>query len=87
MDDIIIFGSSEDEFLANLDSVLSRLVFKGITCNPDKCKLGLKEIEYVGHLLDSEGFTFSREKLKKVIQVPRPETKKDMIFPGFDKLF
>ena len=48
IDDIIVFGSTEEEFLENLEKVLARLKDFGITVNPDKCTFGLEEIEYVG---------------------------------------
>ena len=72
LDDIIIHGKNEEEYLANLDTVLQRLEEYNITVNPDKCKLGLREVEYVGHLISEEGCHFSKEKLQKVIDVPLP---------------
>jgi hypothetical protein len=62
LDDIIIYGSSEEEYLDNLKKVLSRLNQHKITINPEKCKLGLDEVEYVGHVINANGTTFSREK-------------------------
>ena len=78
LDDIIIHGQTEEEFLANLRKVLQRLVDFKITVNPDKCKIGLEEVEYVGHVINSQGMTFSPEKLQKVIDVDLPETEKDL---------
>ena len=72
LDDIIIHGKNEEEYLANLDTVLQRLEEFNITVNPDKCKLGLQEVEYVGHLISEKGCHFSKEKLQKVIDVPLP---------------
>ena len=78
LDDIIIYGKTEEEFLINLRLVLERLKEFNITCNPKKCKIGLEEIEYVGHVINKDGITFSREKLQKVIDVPVPETCKQL---------
>jgi hypothetical protein len=39
--------------------------------NPDN-KLGLHEIEYVGHVLNSKGKYFSKEKINKLLELQRP---------------
>ena len=70
LDDRIVFGETEEEFMANLKLVLDRLREYNITCNPDKCRFGVESIEYVGHTIDSEGITFSEEKLDQVLNFP-----------------
>ena len=74
MDDIIVFGEDKASYYRNLKAVLQRLQDHGLTVNPDKTYLGKTSIEYVGHVLDSEGLTFSREKIEEVIQFPTPRT-------------
>lgn len=74
MDDIIIFGKTEKEYLHNLEEVLKRLRRFKLTGNPDKTKLGLRQIEYVGHILDESGISFKRERLQKIIDFPQPNT-------------
>ena len=80
LDDLIVWGADEDDFLANLEQVLARLRIKGITLNPDKCRFGLVKVEFVGHTID--GLTgqvhFTRDKLDRVRDFPRPETKGEL---------
>ena len=80
LDDLIIWGADEDEFLHNLQQVLDRLRAKGITLNPDKCRFGLTKVEFVGHTIDgSTGEThFTRDKLDRVRDFPRPQTKGEL---------
>jgi hypothetical protein len=78
LDDIIVYGTTQEEFLSNLAQVLKALERRGVTVNPDKCRLGLQEIEYVGHVINKDGKSFTRTKLMKVIQVPQPATMKEM---------
>lgn len=73
IDDVITIGKTEDEFLANLDTILERFSLYGITVNPDKCKLGMPEVEYVGHTINSLGLSFTDEKLESVASFPLPE--------------
>ena len=59
IDDIIIYGATEQQFTENLRAVMERLHERGITVNPAKCKFGLTEVEYVGHVISSDSFAAS----------------------------
>jgi len=52
---------------------LIRLSDKGITLNPNKCKLGLEEVEYTGHVLDISGLLFSEKKKESIVNFKLPE--------------
>ena len=78
IDDIIVHGQTEAEFAANLAKVLRRLQERGITVNPAKCRLGVPEVEYVGHVISETGLTMSDSKKKKVLDFPLPETRKQL---------
>ena len=45
LDDIIVDGQDEDDFITNLRKVLTRLQLFGVKLNPEKLRLGLKELE------------------------------------------
>jgi hypothetical protein len=49
-----------------------------ITLNPDKCRLGLSSVEYLGHVLDHDGITFSAQKINKVIDLPKLMIARDL---------
>ena len=72
IDDLLVYGDTDDEFCARLDIVLSRLAYHNITVNPDKCELGLPELEFVGHVINEHGLSHTREKIEKVLQIPPP---------------
>ena len=78
LDDIIVFAETENELLANLEKIFSRLEEYNITLNPEKVKIGLRSVEYVGHVIDHEGLSFSQEKISDVLATPKPRTHKDM---------
>ena len=78
LDDICIYAKTIDEFCTNLTRVLERFKKHNITLNPDKCRFGMREVEYVGHVIDREGLSFSPAKLDKVATFRRPETAKSM---------
>ena len=78
LDDIILFSQTEDELIERLTIVLQRFEDFNITLNPEKCKVGVKEVEYLGHVINQEGLSFSKEKKEKVVNFPKPQTQKQM---------
>lgn len=88
LDDIIIYGNTQATFLSNVEAVLLRLRKAGLLAKPDKTRIGLSKIEYVGHIIDEHGITFSKVKLEKVINFPKPTSIKAMrSFLGLAKYF
>lgn len=78
IDDILVFGKDEDDFIENLEKVFKKLRQYNVTLNPKKCRFGMDKVEYVGHVITSEGITFSAEKKVKVLDFPLPNTQKDL---------
>ncbi len=78
IDDVIVFGRDESEFLNHLEQVLQRLQERNVSLNPKKCYLGGKEIEFVGHVIDSEGLRMSDSKRLKVIEFKKPVVAKGL---------
>jgi len=54
IDDVLIHGPTDNEYLSNTRKVLGRLREKKASANPAKTRLGLKEVEYVGRLISVE---------------------------------
>ena len=72
LDDILIFAETKEELVANTNTVLERLRKYNITVNPEKVKMGLTEVEYVGHLIDKHGISFTQQKKDKVLEFRLP---------------
>jgi hypothetical protein len=72
MDDIITYGSTQEELLLNLKKVIDRLNGAGVTANPEKCRFGFEEIEYVGYIINKDGLNMSLDKIRKVLDFPKP---------------
>jgi hypothetical protein len=77
IDDVLVYGKDEDEYIANLRLVFQRFCEKKITINPDKCIFGADEVEFVGHVLDAEGATFSKTKFDSVVEFVKPSNMKE----------
>ena len=78
LDDCIIWANSESEFLDRIRQVFVRFRDYNIKVNPDKVVLGSTEIEYLGHVINSQGKTFSREKINTAIQLDKPVTREQL---------
>jgi len=88
IDDVLIHGRDLETFLANVRKVFERLREFNIIVNPAKTKLGLAEVEYVGHVISATGTSFTEEKRLKVLQFPLPETQKNLLqFIGLANYF
>ena len=88
IDDVLIHAATEDEYLERIERLFARLLEHNITVNPKKCFLGLSKIEYVGHVIDKDGVSFSSEKINKVLNFAKPHSIKSLrSFLGFVNYF
>ena len=55
IDDILITGESDEEHLATLDEVLSRLEKVGVRLKRKKCVFMAPEVDYLGHRINRDG--------------------------------
>lgn len=74
IDDILIASENETQHKEHLRQTFKRLQDAEITVNPDKCKFGAHEIEFLGYLVTSEGTKPLPHKVKAIYDFPRPET-------------
>jgi hypothetical protein len=72
IDDVIVHGKNEDEFIKNLRTVFLRFRKYNVKLQPSKMKIGLTNVEYVGHTIDKEGLHFARAKLDSVLNFKKP---------------
>ena len=78
IDDLLTWAQDVDQLCENLQQIFDALRKVNMTLNPDKCEFGMSEVEFVGHLIDESGITFTEDKLKQVAQMPLPETKGEL---------
>lgn len=74
IDDILIFGEDEDDFLRNLDRVLSALEKHGIVVKPQKCRLGLASVEYVGLSISGDTVDMTEDRKQAIAGISKPQT-------------
>jgi hypothetical protein len=88
VDDIIIYGNSEEEFLINYQKVLDRLKEFNIVLKGPKCHLGCTEVSFLGYIADAEGLRHDPKRTEQLLAIPFPETKKALrSFLGLGNFF
>lgn len=71
LDDLLVSGTDSEDHINNLQRLLQRLEEKGLRCRLEKCKFAQPWVEYLGHLLSSEGIA-KGPKVNDVLKMPRP---------------
>jgi hypothetical protein len=66
LDDIIVFGNSFEQALGNFEEVLQRLQSANLKLKPSKCHLFRKSVDFLGHIVSSEGIQTDPTKIEKV---------------------
>ena len=72
LDNIIITGSNHREHLSNLDRVLERLRDKGLRLKKSKCHCMQTSVEYLGHVLDTNGVHTTPSKQRAIAEARAP---------------
>ena len=71
-------GRTRDEHKENLNKVLTRIHQYRLWLKKSKCKFFQKELEFLGHIISSEGIKPTKERVKSVQEAPRPVNKQEL---------
>ena len=74
-DDIIIHGSDENDLHAKMQKLLERCKSHGIRLNRDKFRFNVKEIQFLGHVVTSDGLKPDPSKIEAVLKMEEPHDK------------
>jgi transposase InsO family protein len=74
IDDVLVFGRTWQEFVANWLTVLRRLHEAGFKVNALKTKFYQREVKYCGRLFSAEGVRFDPAHAEAVAKMPKPAT-------------
>ena len=70
LDDIIVTGATEKKHLNNLKITLGKLKVRGFRLRMDKCKFFQDTVEYLGHVIDSQGIHSHPAKIDAITNMP-----------------
>ena len=76
IDDILIWGTTEQEHNERLENVFKKCEEINLTLNKDKCELNKSEITYIGHRITADGVKPDSGKVKAIKEMVAPSDKK-----------
>ena len=74
IDDIIIFSRSVEEHFDRLEEVLRRIKDANLKCRTDKCIFMQRSVEFLGHVVSTEGIGIVPDRIEAVASWPRPKS-------------
>lgn len=78
VDDLLVYGRSKQEHDYRLMKVLERCREINLKLNINKCKFGLNEIKYLGHIITPNGIYPDGSYTSAIRNMPRPQNVKDL---------
>ena len=83
LDDILIFSSTKEEHLTNLNLVLKRLYDAKLTINLEKCDFMEEELVYLGFVISQGQLKMDPSKVEAILSWPTPKSTSEVrIFHG-----
>lgn len=78
IDDIVIYGQSLNDHLANLDKVLDRLRVNKLKVKPSKCHFLKESINYLGYVISQNGIKMDPQKTEAIRNFIPPTNEKKL---------
>jgi hypothetical protein len=76
LDDIIVYSRTHEEHVSHLRQVFERLHEYGLRCAVGKCRFGVSELPYLGHVIGSRCNRPQEGHLRQIRDAPTPRTKR-----------
>ena len=64
--------------MSNLENVLHKLQAHSVRVKKEKCQFLQSSVQYLGHMIDSEGIHARNTKLKAIIEAPKPKNLQEL---------
>ena len=74
LDDILVFSETFEDHIVHLNEVFTRLSNAKLSLNRKKCHFVKPEVEYLGHIVSSEGIKPNPEKTRAIQTMDPPTT-------------
>ena len=78
IDDVIVGTDTEEGHDELVAEVVKRLEENNLYVKPEKCKWKVREVDFLGVVIGSEGIKMEKEKVKGVLEWPTPKCVKDI---------
>ena len=72
MDDILVFGKTQDEHDKHLEAVLRQTEEANITLSLQGCEFSKAKLTFLGHVIDADGIRADPEKTNAIVNMSPP---------------
>ena len=74
LDDVLVASPTKAAHKRDLKEVMARLESQGLVINEEKCQFYQRQVEFLGHLVDSTGIRPLPDKVVAITKFPKPAT-------------
>ena len=75
MDDVLIFGKTQQEQDSRLHAALQKIQSARVTLNKDKCEFSRNCLVFLGHVIDGTGVSPDLQKTSAIVAMEKPTTR------------
>ena len=79
-DDVLVYGSTYEDFKTNVLAFLDHCVREDMHLNPDKVKLDCPEVPFFRNILSKDGLSPDTRKVELIQQWPTPKNEMELVF-------
>ena len=72
IDDVLIYGRTQEEHGQRLEATLQRLSNANVTLNPDKCVFNVSSVKFLGLIVGADGIKPDPDKVQAILSMPHP---------------
>ena len=76
MDDLCIHSKDRTKHIEHLTKIFKQCQIYQICLNPEKCKFMACRGKILGHIVSKNGISTNLDKIKVIVDLPRPENPK-----------
>jgi hypothetical protein len=76
IDDTMVYSKDPNQFLQILDQTLGLMAEANVRLKPSKCFFGFPEIEFLGQLINGEGYRMTDARIQGIRDMPEPSSVK-----------
>ena len=78
MDDVLVYGESQEEHDERLLVVMKRLRDAGLTLNKEKCSFSQREVRFPCQILTEKGVQSDPDKVAAIVEIKEPANVKEL---------
>lgn len=87
LDDLLVFGKTDEESLQRLEMVFQRLKDHNLKLSPSKCKFLRRSVKFLGHIVSQEGVASDPTKVEAIVNVSEEDLMEaDGVTPSVSKI-